>query len=371
MKRHLVLAGGGHAHMTVITKIQDLVGLGHQVTLIGPSPYHYYSGMGPGMLGGFYAPEEIRFPVKDMTENRGGRFIQDRVLRIDPENHRLHLTSGSTVDYDVVSFNIGSGVPAGDITESDGTVLTVKPIENLLKGREALLDLLKRKGARLVVVGGGPAGLEIAGNLWKRVHEHGGGAQITLLPGRRLLHRFPEKARQLAMSSLTSRGIGVIEGVRVKRLGRGEGLLEDGGSFSYDLCFVAVGVTPPGVFERSRMPVGAGGGLLVNAFLQSPLYPEVLGGGDCIHFLPHPLDKVGVFAVRENPVLYHNLVAALEGKRAIPFQPAKKYLLIFNLGDGKGIFCRGSWVWDGRLAFILKDRIDRRFIKKFCVPVPP
>ena len=49
----------------------------------------------------------------------------------------------------------------------------------------------------------------------------------------------------------------------------------------------------------------------------------------------------------------------------MPFQPQNDYLLIFNLGDGRGIFRRKNWVWDGRLAFLLKDYIDRKFMRTF------
>jgi NADH dehydrogenase FAD-containing subunit len=56
MGNHLVLVGGGHAHLTVLLHLSDYVQGGHRVTLVGPSPYHYYSGMGPGMLSGIYPP---------------------------------------------------------------------------------------------------------------------------------------------------------------------------------------------------------------------------------------------------------------------------------------------------------------------------
>lgn len=49
MSKHLVLVGGGHAHMTVMLNLADYISRGHRVTLVSPSPYHYYSGMGPGL----------------------------------------------------------------------------------------------------------------------------------------------------------------------------------------------------------------------------------------------------------------------------------------------------------------------------------
>jgi hypothetical protein len=60
-------------------------------------------------------------------------------------------------------------------------------------------------------------------------------------------------------------------------------------------------------------------------------------------------------------------MAALEGKEMMTFDPGGTYLLIFNTGDHKGIFWRDKIVGGGRLAFKLKDRIDKMFMKKFQV----
>lgn len=83
--KHLVLVGGGHAHMTVLANVDSFTKAGHRVTLIGPSPYQYYSGMGPGLLSGIYRPRQARFHVRRMIEDRGGTCVEDRVTRIDPE----------------------------------------------------------------------------------------------------------------------------------------------------------------------------------------------------------------------------------------------------------------------------------------------
>jgi NADH dehydrogenase FAD-containing subunit len=364
MEKHLVLVGGGHAHLTTIVNIEKFVQRGHKVTLIGPSAYHYYSGMGPGMLGGFYTPEEIRFHIKMMAESRGATFVQDRVERLDPHSHALHLESGESIGYDVVSFNIGSYVPL-PANQGQQNVLTVKPIENLLKGRSAVLDLGNKGGATILMVGGGPAGLEVCGNLTRLVRDNGIPAKIMFVVGRKLLRTFPQKAQHLAMQSLTARGVEVLEGVSVTQMQDGRAVLSNGQEISYDLCFVAVGVRPSPVFQNSDLPVSEDGGLLVNKFLQSSSHPEIFGGGDCISLQARALDKVGVYAVRENPILLHNLMAALEGQELAPFEPQQIYMLIFNLGDDKGLFCRRSWVWGGRKAFVLKNYVDKRFMKKF------
>ena len=91
----------------------------------------------------------------------------------------------------------------------------------------------------------------------------------------------------------------------------------------------------------------------------------MFGGGDCIYFKDQPLDKVGVYAVRENPVLYHNLMAYLDGEPLMPFDPGGDYLLIFNLGGREGVLQKRWLTFGGRLAFLIKDYIDMRFMRKF------
>jgi NADH dehydrogenase FAD-containing subunit len=113
------------------------------------------------------------------------------------------------------------------------------------------------------------------------------------------------------------------------------------------------------------LPTGADGGLLVNSALQCTEYPDIFGGGDCISFEPCALAKVGVYAVRENHVLLHNLRAFLKKEELKQFDPGNDYLLIFNLGDRDGVLYKKWLRFSGNFAFRIKDYIDSTFMKKF------
>jgi NADH dehydrogenase FAD-containing subunit len=368
MGKHLVLVGGGHAHLTVVLNIANFVQRGHRVTLIGPSPYHYYSGMGPGMLSGIYRPQEVRFHGKKMVEDRGGIFVEDKVIKINPDQRTLNLQSGNQIDYHVVSFNTGSEVPLKSLVSAPReNIVPVKPVFNLLQARRWIIPKLKEKEMNFIVLGGGPAGLEVTANLWRLVQDSQGKARITLIAGSRLLGGLSEKVRTLALMALNRRGITVIEGKHGKEITGEEIRFADGSSHPFDLAFVAMGVQPSSIFGDSGIPTGPDGGLLVNPYLQSVAHPEMFGGGDCISFAERPLAKVGVYAVRQNPILLQNLLAALEGKEMQTFTPQRDYMLIFNMGNGRGILRKKNFVWEGRLAFLLKDYIDRKFMQKFQV----
>jgi NADH dehydrogenase FAD-containing subunit len=368
MGKHLVLIGAGHAHLTCLKSLRDFAARGHQVTVIGPGTHHYYSGMGPGMLGQIYRPQEIRFNSQRMTEAGGARFVKGLVARVVPNERNLVLASGEEISYDVVSFNIGSGIPTVGVTIEETTnVFTVKPIEQLLCAQKSIVEQLSQKSLELVVAGGGPAGVEIAGNLQRLVRRNNGTASVTLVAGSRVMADLPETVQQRVCNSFQRRNIRVIEGSYLKEVESGKARLTEGRELPFDFLFLALGVRPNRLFQDSGLPTGPDGGLLVNEFLQSVAHPDMFGGGDCIYFQPQPLDKVGVYAVRQNPLLRDNLMAALEGGTLKPFQPGGTYLLIFNLGNGRGIFRKKNVVFDGRLAFWLKDYIDRRFMRNFQI----
>jgi len=246
-------------------------------------------------------------------------------------------------------------------------IIPVKPVINLLKARRLIVENLVERKMNFIVIGGGPAGVEVAANLWRLTKENQKEFKITLIAGQRLLGGFPDRARTLTLRSFSRRGMEVIEGNHAKEIRKEAVLLSDGKRLSFDFAFVGLGIKPSPIFKESNLPTGEDGGLLVNSYLQSVAHPEIFGGGDCISLSGHPLAKVGVYAVRQNPILSHNLLAALEGGEMQIFTPQEDYMLIFNMGDGRGILWKKKFIWNGRLPFLLKDHIDRKFMRGFQV----
>ncbi|MCP3873317.1 MAG: FAD-dependent oxidoreductase [Desulfobacteraceae bacterium] len=366
MRKHLILVGGGHAHMMALENISRFVEKGFKVTVIGPSFYHYYSGMGPGMLGGTYHPDTIRFATKNVVQKQDGIFIKDKVVRFDPDEKTVTTLSGHTFSYDVISFNAGSFVPVQKVWEEKENIYTVKPIEKLMEAKEKLEELFSKKKINISIIGGGPSSAEIAGNVWqlaKKVNQYM--PDIQIFAGNKFMARFQNSIRSRVLITLKKRGVRIFETGYAKEIKPKQVVLESGDTFSTDFIFMALGVKPSSIFKDSDVPVGPDQGLLVNQYLQSVKYPDIFGGGDCIYFQDQPLDKVGVYAVRENPVLLHNLMAALEGKALQVFDPGPDYLMVFNIGGRYGVLKKKHFVFGGKMAFTIKDYIDRKFMKKF------
>lgn len=364
--RHIVLAGAGHAHLTVLKNLAAFKEAGCRVTVVSPVSYHYYSGMGPGMLAGTFAPAQCRFHVKKMAEQGGAAFVSGAVSRVDAKARKLRLDSGAEIAYDICSFNVGSRIDLGPVNINEQNVFTVKPIEGLFTARQRITDMLrKRPEVRLLVAGGGAAGAELAGALLRLGEDEKKPLKLTLLAGGGFLSSFPEKFRAKARKNLVSRGAEIIDGAGLAGIRNGRASLTDGRDLAADAFFLAWGVRMQDFFARSGLPVDKDGSLLVNEHLQCTAHPELFGGGDCVSLAGHPIAKVGVYAVRQNPILFANLLAAAQGSPLIPFVPQEKYLLILNMGDGRGVLIKDNWIFSGKLCFALKKYIDLRFMKTF------
>jgi len=367
-KKRLVFVGGGHVHLLSLKYTDQFIRVGAEVTLISPDRFHYYSGMGPGMISRIYKPEQVRFDVQSMVESRGGTFLKDKVVSLDPGSRTLFLQGAGKISYDLVSFNIGSYVPTDRIPGAGEGGIPIKPIQNLESAREVILNKLRDGIPKVLLIGGGPAGVELAGNMWRLAQSQNARAEITLASSRdRVLPALPEKASRLAQQSLSQRGVRILSNFRVSSLAQGLARSESGQEVSFDVAILTIGIMPQRIFVDSGVETSEDGALLVNDYLQSTSYPDIFGGGDCIAIKGKRLRRVGVYAVREAPILFRNLLATVKGEPLKAFKPQERYLLIFNLGDGSGLFVRGSWIWKGRLAFAFKNYLDTSFMAKFQV----
>jgi NADH dehydrogenase FAD-containing subunit len=365
--KRIVLAGGGHAHLYSLARVGELIRLGFDVTLVDRSPYLYYSGMATGVISGAYASDEHRIDIRRLVEESGGKFIEGRITRIRTESRELVLENGQAVPYDVASMCLGSEVPRSIVSKNGAGAVRVKPVANTLEIRRRLLALGKEHPPRVLVVGGGAAGCEVAANTLALLGQLGLKAKLTIAQrSESLLPNAPIRAQRKILRFLQERGAKVLTGTIVTRLGDGVAWTSDDRELPCDLLVMAVGVSPPNVFQDSRLPTDGAGALRLDRYLRSISDERLFGGGDCVSFRGKTLPKLGVFAVRQGPVIFRNLQASLADSPLQEYRPQKHYLYVLNLGDGTGLAVYGRLSWRGRLSWWLKHRIDEKFIRENC-----
>lgn len=355
----LVLVGGGHAHLHCLGQLADEFPPNCRVVMISPSEYQYYSGMFSGFSEDVYSQEEIRFDLKRLCEKVGAGFICDQVVAVDVNARKLTGSSGSIFEFDYVSFDIGSA--AGVPEDMKSSITTIKP--NFL-----FPDQLKRvrETEYPVIVGGGASGVELAFsvNTWRKKHSLP--LNTVLISATPLLSGLHSKisdkiqliARQKDLSFYTDETVETIANESI--------VTSSGLSFPKSEVLWVTGPKSFSLFQESGIDTNNSGFLLVNEYLQSVQHPEIFGAGDCITIDRYPtLSKNGVYAVRQGPILWHNLKSQLDSGDLKPFIPQDRYVSILSTGGGEAFLTYGNFSMHGKLPWVLKQRIDRNFIKEF------
>lgn len=366
---HIVLVGAGHAHLHVAAQAERLIDAGATVTLISPGDF-WYSGIASGMLGGDYTDDDDRLDPAALIQRAGGHFLPGRVVAIDRTRRLLHLAEGAPVAYDWVSLNLGSRIDVSVVRGLEGSAAAwpAKPVANLWRLREALESALASAAElpRLVVVGGGPTGVELAANLLALGERYGRRFEISLVSASpRLLPDAPRGAGNWVARRLCRRGLRLELGANATAYADGVVTLGDGTTLPADRVLVASGLVAPQLTSELALEHDPHQGLAITPALHAYGDERLFAVGDCAWLPGAPYPKLGVFGVRQAPILLHNLIASLRGEPLREYQPQRRYLSILNLGNGRGLALWGPLWWRGRLALKAKRRLDHRFMAHY------
>lgn len=369
----LVLAGCGHAHLFVLEALFERRFPGVAATLVSPAREYFYSGMESGIIAGQYGAEQARFLPERLAGAAGARWICGSVAQIDPDARRVRLSDGQELGFDVLSLDIGAGLAGEALLRGVPGSLPVKPVRDGIELAGEVDELVGTRQAgspvRVVFVGGGAAGVELALCLAARLRRRGQAASCRVEiveAGAEPLQEHVYAARWRIGSELRRSGIVVHSGVRVESVQHGLLLTDGGRAFPFDLLVWATGPRAHNLAGRSGLPVDGNGYVRVGRELRVQGHPEIFAAGDCASLQGYPgLPKAGVYAVRQGPVLATNLAATIRGGRLREYTPQSDWLSLLNLGDGRALMSRNGLAARGRAWWWLKDRIDRRFMDRF------
>ena len=401
--KDLVLVGGGHSHVIVLKRFGMKPMPGVRVTLISSDVETPYSGMLPGHIAGHYTHDEIHIDLGPLTRFAGARFYRDEVFELDPVERRVLCRHRPPVPYDVLSIDIGSAPLTNAVPGAHDAVVPVKPIGNFVTRWNALVErVLATVGSvRIGVVGAGAGGVEMVlamrHGLRTRLREAGGNPDRLsfelFASGPDVLPRMALRVRQAFARVLAERGVRVHRGTWIDRVTPGAlhaaGLtggaqirvgdgIERASGYPCVLHTTAGGVheldevlwvTTAGAqswLTASGLATDEDGFVAVHPTLESISHAGVFAAGDCAAVLRHPREKAGVFAVRQGLPLEANLRRALRGLALKPFRPQRRYLSLISTGDRRAVATRGgAYMLEGDWVWRWKDRIDRRFMRRF------
>lgn len=367
IRHRIVLLGAGHAHLEVVRHAAALRGDGAQVVLVDPGDA-WYSGLASAVVGGRLPARRDRVDVAAVTRARGVGLRRARAVGL--AGSVVRLDDGEELPFDSLSLAVGSELATGTVeVEPDApNVIGVKPIQHHRQLRDRVRATLAVQDARVVVVGGGASAVEYAANL-ALLTGHGGATRtaVTIVSGADVLvPSAPDGARRRLAGLLDRRGVRVLVGTRVAavtathvRLATPPGL---GGTLRHDVAVVATGLRAARAVEL--LGLGDADGMVTTTTLQHPRRPDVLGAGDAIRFAATGLPRLGVYGVRQAPVLLANLRARTTGGPMTAYRPQRSALTIMDLGGGTALALRGRRWWMGAAALVLKRVLDERWMRR-------
>ncbi|MBC7546230.1 FAD-dependent oxidoreductase, partial [Candidatus Saccharibacteria bacterium] len=166
MHKHVIVGGGfgGLRAARLLANRNDI-----SVLVISPqSNFEYHGSLYRSANG--HSPLETVIPYRDIFRDTNIEHLQDFMVDIDPVAKRIKLLSGNGIRYDSVTLALGYEPEYFGIPGMREFSKTLYSLADALELRRALTQLAiksfhKEAPARVIIVGGGPTGIEVAASI--------------------------------------------------------------------------------------------------------------------------------------------------------------------------------------------------------------
>src|SRR5690606_32215497 len=170
--KKVVIVGGGFAGVNLIKKLTNDPRF--QVTLVDKNNYHFFPPLLYQVSTAFIENSNISYPFRRMFQHRKNiRFHIGSLIKVNPEENTIE-TDTDILPYDYLVLSLGTETNYFGMENVKQNALSMKTIRDALNLRDHLLlnmekavravnKFEKTKYFNIVIYGGGPTGVEIAG----------------------------------------------------------------------------------------------------------------------------------------------------------------------------------------------------------------
>ena len=373
--RDIVLIGGGHSHVGVLKSFGMRPMLGVRLTLICTDMHTPYSGMLPGYVAGHYDYDQVHIDLSRLAVFAGARLFRDEVIGLDRANRKVLCRNRPPVSFDVLSINIGSTPRLQGVPGAAEHAVAVKPIARFNDRWLALLDRVQRHAGKttVAVVGAGAGGVELLLAMQFRLRRVLGA--LGRSPDDLVFHLFTDSARILPTHNpgvqrrfaavLAERQVTVHRNAAVTQVMQGRLQTASGEVVDADEIVWVTRAGGAPWLQGTGLALDPEGFIQVTDTLQTVTDTAIFAAGDIASMVNYPLEKAGVFAVRQGPPLTENMRRSVQGMRLKPYHPQRSWLALISTGNQYAVASRGWLGFAGAWVWRWKDAIDQRFMRKF------
>jgi NADH dehydrogenase len=372
-RKRIVVIGGGFGGVTVLNKLQDRfqTDVTVDITMISKDNYLLFTHMLHEIASGMIETRHIVTPIRSFCKR--SRFYCAGVESIDLENNSVEIRSSlapiphgtlntmgrnsKSLCYNYLVIAVGSETRFFGMSDVQQNAFTIKTLDDAIRLRNHIIYLLEQADQLLpessyddnkfiesqkelltfVIVGGGFAGVETAGELNDFVRDsvndyyHNIDTRdikfVIIQSGNRLLPEMSEKLGQFALENLRKSGVEVILNSRVIGATEHGVKLNDGSIIPTKTIIWSGGVAPASLVSNLLCTHDSKSGrIIVDKYLEVPNYKGVFSIGDCAFIVDpstgNPYPPTAQHAIREGTAVAKNIIAEIEGN---PIR--RKYLI--------------------------------------------
>ncbi len=377
--KNIVIVGGGFAGINLAKQLANHDHI--QVTLIDINNYHFFPPLLYQVSTAFIEASNISYPFRKMFQYKKNlRFHMGTLVKINGEANIVETDTGNLV-YDYLVLAMGCETNYFGMENVKQHAMPMKTIDDALNLRNHILlnleklvkttDVAEREALRnIVIAGGGPTGVEIAGMLAEMRHnilakdypelDNTNGKLYLVDAGPALLGPMSKKSQQEAYKVLNNFGVQILLNLAVKDYSDGRVVLANGETIATCTLIWASGVIGREAPGLPAATIGRGRRIMVDEFNRVNETHNIFAIGDiCLQTtdagFPTGHPQLAQVAIQQGKQLAENLVRISENKSLKPFTYndkgsmaiIAKFKAVVDLPKGffKGFFAWLTWLF--------------------------
>ena len=370
--KRVVIVGGGFAGTELV---KGLLKTSFQIVLLDRNNFYQFQPLLYQVAMSGLEPSAISFPIRRIFRHRKRFFFRmAEVTRVNPDKNEVETRIGA-VSYDFLVLAGGVTTNFFGNKELEKKAFTMKSVSDAIFIRNAILENYERAldyetdeerqpFLNLVIVGGGPAGVELAGSM--------GEMKKFILPkdypeldfrkmtvylfeaGPKILSNMRERSSKTALKYLQKLGIDVQTGIAVKDFDGENVKLSTGKTLKSKMLIWTAGVTVARVNGLDEKVFGPGGRILTDRYNRVQGTDNIFAIGDTSLMLTEKYPKghpqVAQVAMQQARHLSKNLSKIRKGSQPAVFKYIDKGMMAtvgrnLAIADLPGVSFKGFFAW--------------------------
>lgn len=340
VRPHVVIVGSGFGGLNAAKRLADGP---VDITVIDRDNYHGFWPLLYQVATAGLGSDDIARPIRAVLSSHRNIDVRlGTVTDIDLERRRICVDGRDHISYDYLILAAGSSTTDFGIPGVSEHAFPLKTLPDAVRLRNHVLATFEHADAHrsaadadttIVLIGGGPTGVEMAGALAELIARNLASdfrnldltrARIVLVEMTdHLLPGFSPTSQKLALDTLQTRGIDVRLNTRLEKVTDSGVTLSDGTSIETATVVWTAGVRANPLADLIPAPKGRGGTIPVGPDLSLPNHPEVYVIGDMADATGKhgdQLPQLAQVAIQGGKRVADNILRRLDGKPGRAFR---------------------------------------------------